>query len=160
MKRIYLTASLLVVLLSGTFNVSLAQTSELFDLLNSSEEDSEEFASSSFKSTRLLYGHNVETRTNGVLEFIVSHRFGRVNEGASSLFGLDDSNIRIALEYGLSDRLNVGLGRSSFDQSVDGFVKYKILRQSNLKPVSIAGFASIAIDANELFNRPTVIDRS
>ncbi len=156
MRKIFVTLTIVSAIVLFNSNKSIAQTAELFDLLESTEENTEDFTSSSFKSTRLLYGHSVETRPNGVLEFIVSHRFGRISDGVSTLFGLDNSNIRIALEYGIADRLNIGFGRSSFDQSLDGFVKYKILRQSNFKPVSIVAFASTVIDTGELFNRPTI----
>lgn len=63
-----------------------------------------------FKGTRLINGHSVETRAQGNLDFIISHRFGRLNSGAYSLFGLDDSNIRLGLDYAVTDQLTVGLG--------------------------------------------------
>jgi len=33
------------------------------------------------------------------------------------------------LDYGITDRLMVGIGRSGFQKTVDGFAKYKLLRQ-------------------------------
>ena len=88
-------------------------------------------------------------RNTKVLEFLISHRFGRFNEGAYNLFGLDDSNIRLALEYGISKRINIGIGRSSFLKMYDGFVKYKILQQQtgrNKIPVSLVAFANITVN--------------
>ena len=102
-----------------------------------------------FKSTRLINGHSIETRTPGVLEFVISHRFGRVNTGFDELFGLDNSNIRFALEFGLAKNLNIGLGRSSFSKVYDGFVKYKFLAQTDRKPVTITGFVSAALDTQD-----------
>lgn len=124
----------------------LAQT-ELMDLLQSSSDPNEvNYTTATFKSTRLLNGHSIETRTKGVLEFVISHRFGRINGGISELYGLDQSFVRFALEYGITDKINVGFGRSSFDKTVDGFIKYKLLRQSNRTPVTITAFTSLAID--------------
>lgn len=101
-----------------------------------------------FKGTRLINGHSVELRNRKVLDFIISHRFGRLNSGAYHFFGLDEANIRLGLDYGISDRLNAGIGRSSFEKVYDGFVKYKFLRQGSGKgasPLSAVAFASTAI---------------
>ncbi|MBC7923908.1 MAG: hypothetical protein H7Z75_22770 [Ferruginibacter sp.] len=120
-----------------------------------------EYTLGTFKSSRLINGHSVETRAGHVLEFVISHRFGRLNSGAYNFFGLDDAVIRLALEYGVTDRLNVGIGRNSFQKTYDGFVKYKLLRQSEgpqSVPVSVVLFSSVAYkteksaDPNE--NRP------
>jgi len=138
--------SVLIVLL---FNLESFGQNELMDLLNSQPDDDKGYVTATFKSTRLLNGHSIETRTKGVLEFVISHRFGRINSGVSQLYGLDISFARFALEYGFTDRLNVGFGRSSFGKTLDGFAKYKILRQSKATPISVAGFTSIAIDTDE-----------
>ncbi|WKN29569.1 DUF5777 family beta-barrel protein [Porifericola rhodea] len=102
-----------------------------------------------FKGTRLINGHSVETDGEGVLSFLISHRFGRLNEGAYEFFGLDDSNIRLGLEYGLTDRLNVGIGRSSFEKVIDAFIKYQLIRQQSggkVVPLSLTVFSSMAIN--------------
>jgi len=131
---------------------ALAQ-SELMDILQSSADPNEvDYTTATFKSTRLLNGHSIETRTEGVLEFVISHRFGRINGGVSELYGLDQSFVRFALEYGITDKINVGFGRSSFDKTVDGFVKYKLLRQSNKSPFTITAFNSMAIDTRSVIN--------
>jgi hypothetical protein len=106
-------------------------------------------ANATFKGSRLINGHSVEMRSGGVLEFLISHRFGRLNEGAYNLFGLDDSNIRLGLEYGISDRVNIGIGRSSFLKMYDGFFKYKLLHQQTGKkniPLSLVAFTNITIN--------------
>lgn len=83
-----------------------------------------------FKGTRLINGHSVETKPGGALEFIISHRFGTLNSGSYNLWGLDASTIRLGLEYGITDELGVGVGRSSLDKSYDGYLKYKLLKQA------------------------------
>lgn len=105
--------------------------------------------SATFKGTRIINGHSVELRKEGVLEFMISHRFGRLNSGAYELFGLDQASIRIGLEYALLDKLMIGIGRSSFEKTYDGFLKYRLLQQqsgSKNIPVSVTGFSSIAIN--------------
>lgn len=97
-----------------------------------------------FSGTRIVNGHSVETRKKNVLEFIFTHRFGAINTGAYEAFGLDNSVVRIGLEYGVTDRLMVGIGRSSSDKSFDYFGKYKALQQSETMPVSVTVFQSAA----------------
>ena len=46
---------------------------------------------------------------------------------------MDNANIRIGFDYGLSDVITIGVGRGSFEKTYDGFVKYKFLRQSTGK---------------------------
>ena len=103
---------------------------DLMDLLETEDSLSTYFTEATFKGSRLILGHSVKTRSKGQLEFLISHRFGRLNTGAFNFFGLDDANIRLGLEYGVNNRLNIGIGRSSFEKTYDSFLKYKFLRQS------------------------------
>jgi hypothetical protein len=62
------------------------------------------------------------------------------------LYGLDQAYVRIGLEYGLTDRLGVGIGRNSVDKTVDGFLRYKALRQSKAgMPISVTAFGIMAV---------------
>lgn len=116
---------------------------ELMELLEGESAGDDE-VSGTFKSTRLVNGHSVEVRSKGILEFIISHRFGTINSGHKQLFGLDESSIRLALEYGLSDKVNIGLGRASFNKVIDAFAKYKAIRQTNTTPITLTVFGSMA----------------
>ena len=89
-----------------------------------------DYAFATFKGTRIGNGHTVETKGKNTLEFIFQHRFGAINGGAYELYGLDQAYVRLALDYGITDKLSVSIGRNSFDKTMDGFVKYKLLRQS------------------------------
>ena len=59
------------------------------------------------------------------------------------MFGFDNlADIRIALEYGISNDLMVGFGRAKgtaapYRSLLDGFVKYRILRQGKDVPISL-----------------------
>ncbi|WP_378174870.1 DUF5777 family beta-barrel protein [Aquimarina sp. SS2-1] len=134
---------------------------DLMDILDAETEQKKEYVTSTFKGTRILNGHSIENRKKGTLEFLISHRFGRINSGLEELYGLDQSNIRIALEYGITDNLMTGFGRSSFDKTYDGFIKYKMLKQaqgSGAFPVSVSLFGSVAYRTLEDFapdNEPT-----
>ena len=101
-----------------------------------------------FHSTRIINGHSVENLRKGVLEFRVEHRFGDIagsKGGVQEWFGLDNSaDIRLAFEYGITDKLMVGVGRSKgtgapYRSLVDGFAKYRILHQDHSgMPISMS----------------------
>ncbi len=121
------------------------------DLLKELEKETKattEYATSTFKGTRLINGQTVETKGKGALEFIFAHRFGPVNSGVYNLFGLDQAYVRIGLEYGLTDKLGVGIGRNSVDKTMDGYLRYKILRQSSgviNMPFTVTAFGIAAL---------------
>ncbi len=120
------------------------------DLLSLIDEDEPvtTYAEAGFKTTRVINSHSFENTAGGVLDVKISHRFGFLNSGAYNLFGLDDATIRIGADYGITDRIMVGMGRSSVGKTYDAFAKYKFLRQSSgarKMPVSAAYVASIAV---------------
>lgn len=93
-----------------------------------------------FKSIRVVESHSVETSGKGVLNFVVSHRFGSFGNGPDGGFGLDMANTRLGLDYGITDRLDVGLERSNNEgKPVDLWGKVRLFRQSpdNVMPVSV-----------------------
>jgi len=119
---------------------------DLLKELQQSEVKEKEYVSSTFKGSRLINGQTIETRYKGELEFIFAHRFGPMNGGLYELYGLDQAYVRIGLEYGLSDRLGVGIGRNSVDKTVDGFLRFKALRQSKAgMPISLTAFGIMAV---------------
>ncbi|MEZ4992942.1 MAG: DUF5777 family beta-barrel protein [Saprospiraceae bacterium] len=141
MKRIGFT------LLLFTFLGSVAAQDDLLSLLGEDEETTE-YVTAAFKTNRVVNLHSLESTSGGVLDLKISHRFGMLNLGAYELFGLDQASIRIGADYGITDQLTIGMGRSSFEKTYDGFLKFKFLRQSTGKrkmPITAALFASTAI---------------
>jgi len=141
MKKIILTIFIL-----GISNQFFGQ--DLLDILDKETPKTANIVTATFKGTRILNGHSIENRKDKELEFIISHRFGRINLGFDELFGLDQSNIRFALEYGLNDNLTIGFGRSSFEKTYDSFLKYSLLKQKNGEnsfPFAVSLFGSVAV---------------
>ncbi|WP_273565827.1 DUF5777 family beta-barrel protein [Maribacter halichondriae] len=138
---------------------------DLEAILEEESSDTTLVAASTFNGTRLLNGHSVETRKTGILEFLISHRFGRVNSGFDQLFGLDDSNIRFGFEYAWNDRLTLAVGRSSFEKTFDGYAKYRLLNQktgANPFPFSLTLFGSATAKTIKDYlpeNKPTFSER-
>jgi len=136
------------------------------DLLNSLENElpkKKPLTIASFKGTRLINLHTIETLGKGSLDFRISHRFGDFSTGAFNWWGLDGpATIRIGFDYSVSDRFTVGIGRSSYGKLFDGFLKYRILRQTtdNSMPVSVTGVVSMNITADKDPNKSVLgIDR-
>jgi hypothetical protein len=121
-----------------------AQDVDLLSLLGE-EETEPEYTNAAFKATRVINGHSLENVALGVLDFKIGHRFGFLNGGLNEFFGLDGATIRLGLDYGVSERLMVGIGRSSYQKTLDGFVKYKFLRQCDAgceMPITLSVVAS------------------
>ncbi|WP_026968268.1 DUF5777 family beta-barrel protein [Algoriphagus terrigena] len=126
-------------------SVSL-QGQDLLDQLKEPEGKPEPVGST-FKGTRIINGQSVETRGKGNLGVVISHRFGRLNSGAYHLYGLDEANIRLGLEYAFSDQISVGLGRNSLSKVYDSYLKFRFLDQKkNGFPVTLAWVFDMSIN--------------
>jgi len=132
-------------LILGIHAAILAQSSD-------DESTEEAFVPKTFASTRIICGHSVETLPKGTMDFRIEHRFGDMfgtNGGAQNMFGFDNlSDIRIALEYGITKNMMVGFGRSKgtsapFHSLLDGFAKYKILAQGKSSPISLTAVTGL-----------------
>jgi opacity protein-like surface antigen len=137
---------LLITLLS--FSLTLNAQDNLMDLFNEGETTNYTYAT--FKTTRIINSQSIENPAGKNLLFIVSHQFGRLNEGAYELFGLDKATMRLGFEYGVTDWLAVGIGRSTLNKTYDGSVKLKLLRQSSgLKnmPFSLTYYTNMALNS-------------
>lgn len=83
-----------------------------------------------------------------------------MNRGAYDFFGIDGANVRFGLEYGIGDRLTVGIGRNSFEKTYDSFLKYALLRQQKglvTIPVSVTWLSSVAIKTLKPSDKPQVV---
>ncbi len=143
------------ILICNSFNKIFAQkdTTQTVDLfadleLESKKSDANSLnkITSAFKSTRVINSHTVEMVGKHNLDFRISHRFGFLSSGGYELFGLDNATMRLGLDYGIGNNLNIGIGRSTVDKELDAFIKYKILQQSTGKtntPISMAYVLSV-----------------
>jgi len=127
-----------------------AQSQEEEDLLSllGEEEEITNYATAGFKTNRVINLHSIESTSGGVLDVKISHRFGFLNSGLYELFGLDAATIRIGGDYGITDNITVGIGRSSYEKTLDGFLKWRFLRQSTGKknmPITAAVLATSAM---------------
>lgn len=142
--------SCLMIMAAAFGPVQAQEEQDLLSLLG--REETTEYAAASFKTNRVINLHSLESTSGGVLDAKISHRFGSLDRGSYDLFGLDDAEIRIGLDYGITDRLTIGVGRSSLDKTFDGFLKFKLLRQSTgvkNMPFTVAVLGTTAIQTLE-----------
>lgn len=119
----------------------IAQDSSLLSMLNDSlsNHPTSDVVTGTFKATQIINTPTVEEPARKTLQFLIMHRFGELSDGAYELFGLDNAEIRFGLDYGISDHLSAGVGRSSLDKTYDANFKLKLLRQTTGKiPVSVS----------------------
>ncbi len=92
-----------------------------------------------FESTKLVYKNE--------FTLVVSHRFGSIENGFDTFFGLDNAVTRLNFIYGITDAFNIGVSRSSFLKVYDMTVKYRLKRQEkNGFPFTIVGFNALLIN--------------
>ena len=127
--------------------LSLSITS-LFAQVDSLKQVTSKPVRFTFGTTTLIDNNTVETIYKGGLEMQISHRFSQI-ENYHNLFGIYGSaNTRIGLNYGITDRLMIGIGTTKDYQLQDIQWKYLILRQTvdNSMPVSLSYYGNFVMD--------------
>lgn len=153
-----------LLVLSVLFSQTFFSQEDLLSLVDDKKEDGPKKVYATFKTYKLGNAQTIETVKKKNLDFRISHRFGNVynsdngdnalNEAAHSYFGFDNaSDIRWSFDYGVTDNLTIGIGRSRFRETYDGSIKWKILSQKEKfkMPVSVAlfldmGYTSVKSD--------------
>ncbi len=120
-----------------------AQDSSLLNMLNDSMSVSKNisYVTGTFKAGHVVNMQTIESPAKNALVFLIQHRFGQLNSGSYNFFGLDNATLRLGFDYGICDRLSIGIGRSSYQKTYDGYLKYKLLRQTDgteKMPISIS----------------------
>lgn len=123
MKHLFLVVALLV-------SVKVKAQDDLLKMLKDDTQQVTNYANGTFKGARIISGQTVEMVGKDNLNYWINHRFGRLNEGAYNAFGLDAAYVHMGLEYGLTNNLNVGIGRTGIEKAFDMYLKYRVLRQS------------------------------
>jgi hypothetical protein len=147
MKKYWQRTALLALLLGAFLSPLLAQDDSLLGLLG--DDNSSDKVVNAFKLPRVINGHSMEMLDAGALDFRILHRFGKINAGFYNLFGLDNANMRLGFDYGVTSNFTVGIGRTTSKKELDGFLKYRVLWQSTgAKSIPV----SVVLVAGATFN--------
>jgi len=125
------------------FTTATAQDEDLLKLVGD-DEPKKEYVDYAFKSSRVIMSHSMEMIRPGVLDFRILHRFGNINDGAYEFFGLDNATMRMSFDFGITKNLMIGVGRSTNQKELDGFIKYRIIHQSKGKGVMPFSLLAVA----------------
>lgn len=126
-----------------------------------------------FKDTRVVNMHSVETLGKRKLDVRIGHRFGDLagdNGGWPTFYGLENaSDVVIGAEYGFTDNFTAGIfrskgagsmpdGQAGLRQVVNATAKYKVVRQSDQMPltVTLSGVGSVSA-AEKIEDNPDVL---
>lgn len=97
---------------------------------------------SAFKAIKIVNNQSTKQASEKELYLYVSHRFGSIDEGINTLFGLDIANTKIELLYGLTNNLQIGFSRESFKKTYSLNAKYNITTQSSKLPINSSLYIS------------------
>ena len=102
-----------------------------------------------FKGLKIVNFESTKLVAHKDFTFIVSHRFGSIDRGFESFFGLDDAVTRLNFIYGVTEWLNVSVSRSSYQKIYEGALKYRLISQQvDGFPVTIVGYNSVMINTD------------
>lgn len=151
--------TIVVVVLLVSFQKIKAQDNLLLNMLNDSMKTNEKpmFVTGTFKASHIINMQTVEAPAKGALSFVIQHRFGKLNDGAYNFFGLDNATLRLGLDYGITNRFAVGIGRSSYLKTFDSYLKYKLISQtdgSDKMPVTISILGTISNYTQQAPDKP------
>ena len=129
------------------------------------DENAVEKITGTFKSTRVINAHSTEMLYRGNMDFRILHRFGPVNSGVKEFFGLDNANMRMSFDFGITNNLMIGIGRSTNLKDLDFLIKTRLFQQTKGAkpiPVSILVAAGYIVTTQQSFAtvKPTFSDRS
>lgn len=141
----------LIVIIFCLYNILQAQDTDLLKLVGD-DKKKKEVVKNAFKSTRVINGQSIEFLRPGTMDVRILHRFGQLDQGYKNFFGLDEASMRLGFDFGITNNLMVGVGRSTFKKELDAFFKYAPLQQSTGSrsfPVTIALASGITMNGLE-----------
>ena len=115
------------------YTFSFSQENLLEELENKSENKTTNKVSA-FKGIKVVNNQSTKQAGEKELYLYVSHRFGSINGGIKTLFGLDIANTKIELLYGVSNNIQIGFSRESLKKIYSLNTKYRVTEQNSKFP--------------------------
>jgi len=121
-----------------------------------------------FKDTRIINSVSIETLAKRKLDFRVGHKFGDLSGDAGgwpTFYGLENaSDVMIGFDYGLSDKLMIGISRTKgsgeLKQNVNFSTKFKLAddRSGSSFPftLTVYGLASLSTMPKSTSSEPSL----
>jgi len=139
---IFLPCLIILTFIIGTSTPTFAQEDEFAN----------EPVSGTFESGLLGETQTTETPFAGEFGLHIQHRFGLIENGLEDVFGIySTSNIRMGIDYGITERFMIGYGYTKEFKLQEFHGKYRVFTQteSNSIPVSVALYGNLAINSQD-----------
>lgn len=104
-----------------------------------------------FDASMVIDNQTVYMPVAKTLDFNIAHRFDEINE-ISNLYGIyGSSNIRLGINYSVTDWLSLGFGTTKFRKLQDLSIKLNLLEQTREDkiPVAVTFYGNMGIDARD-----------
>lgn len=144
MKKSFLV---FLLLFAGFGNIFAQEAEEV-------KEEKKPLERAAFESGIFMDNQTVQTYPKNTLEFLLEHRFGTIQNGFTDLFGIwGATNIRMALNYSITDNLLIGFGTTKNNRYQDLSLKYTFFRQRKGGfPLTLGYYGNFAINAGDKVN--------
>jgi len=134
----------LLILLLAAPSLLIAQDDLMAEIDGEVQED---YKSAAFKGLKIVNFESTKMVSKKELYFVVSHRFGSLETGLKDFFGLDQAVTRLNLIYGITDGINIGVSRSSFQKIYESSLKLRLVREKKGGfPVTVVSSSNILIN--------------
>lgn len=105
---------------------------------------------STFLGTSLIHMPSTEDVGKNGLDFRFNHRFGDAKSTSYDFLGLDNgANTQLSLDYGVTDRITLGVARTSFQKTYEARGKVRLLTQDSSFPVTISFYGVFGQETQE-----------
>ncbi|RHX79718.1 DUF5777 family beta-barrel protein [Leptospira yasudae] len=105
---------------------------------------------SAFLGSSLIHMPSTEDVGKDGLDFRINHRFGNAKSTSYDFIGLDNgANTQLSLDYGLTDRITIGVARTSFQKTYEARGKVRLLTQDSNFPVTVSFFGVFGQETEE-----------
>lgn len=163
MKKFILLATILIIGFSSGFSQENSEKSKA----TKPEKEAPKLIKNAFADIILINNQTTEGLRKNTLQMEIQHRFGKIDQGFRlgnnfDLLGIfGPSNIRLGINYGLTDKLTVGIGATKNNSLYNVQWKYKIFQQTetNKMPVSVTYYGNAAINISVNSDFSTVSNR-
>ena len=111
-------------------SISICAQDDLLDELDALTEEEKKYELPAFKAMKIGNLQSTKIAEKGDLYLYVSHRFGTLQNGIKTFFGLDQANTKIQLVKGLWKGIQLSIGRESLGETYSTSIKARLAKQS------------------------------
>ena len=127
-------------------SLTISAQDDLLDELDKETQQGTTFELPAFKAMKIANLQSTKVADKGDLYLYVSHRFGTLQDGFETFFGLDNANTKIQLVYGVWEGVQLSVGRESLRQTYSTSAKIRLAKQSSKNPFNFVFYGTANLD--------------